>query len=90
MFCCFPSLVAFAPFLVSFPIDRQVPFWPHLQIAEIFAMWFVLVTPATTIAAIVLLIMRRRRIATLPKSVGWLAVTVSILANAFVLLGMAG
>lgn len=90
MFWCLPALAAFAIFLFSFPIDRQVPFWPHLQIAEIFAMWFVFVTPATTVAAIVLLIMRRRRTTALPKSVGWLAVTVSVLANAFILLGMAG
>lgn len=90
VFWCFPALVAFALFLASFPIGRQIPFWPHLQIAEIFAMWFVFVTPATTIAAIVLLIMRRRGTNTLPKLIGWLAVTMSLLANAFVLLGMAG
>lgn len=61
VFWCFPALGAFALFLLSFPIDRKVPLWPHLQIAEIFAMWFVFVAPVTTIAAIVLLIMRRRR-----------------------------
>ena len=90
VFWCFPALVAFGLFLLSFPIDREVPFWPHLQIVELFAIWFVFVAPASTLAATVLLIVRRRHTTSLPKLVGWVAIAVSILANAFVLLGMAG
>jgi hypothetical protein len=90
LFWCFPSLGGLALFLCSFPIDRQIPFWPHLQIAEIFAYWFVFIAPVTTVIATVLLVMRRRRIPRLPKVVGWLAISMSVLANAFVLLGMAG
>ena len=90
LFWCFPSLMGFLLFLVSFPLDRQVPVWPHLQIAEIFALWFVFIAPAATVAATVLLITRRRRTARLPKVLGWVAISLSMLANAFVLLGMAG
>jgi len=33
---CAPALLGFAQFFVSFPIDRQIPFWPHLNLAELF------------------------------------------------------
>jgi hypothetical protein len=33
---CAPALLGFALFFVSFPIDRQIPFWPHLNLAELF------------------------------------------------------
>jgi len=87
---CFPSLGGLALFLFSFPIDPQIPFWPHLQIAEIFAYWFVFVAPVATVIATVLIVMRRRHIPRLPKVIGWLAIVTSLLANAFVSLGMAG
>ena len=86
----FPSLGGSALFLFSFPIDRRIPFWPHLQIAEIFAYWFVFVAPVTTVIVTVLLVTRRRHTPRLPKVIGWLAIVTSLLANAFVLLGMAG
>jgi len=87
---CAPSLLGFALFLVSFPIDRIVPFWPHLSIAEIFLYWFVFIAPITTVIGIVILMKRRRGLATFPKVAAWLAITISVLANLFVLLGMIG
>jgi hypothetical protein len=90
LFWCLPSLLGFALFLLSFPIDRRLAFWPHLDIAEIFALWFLFVTPVTTVIAIVILVKRRRRIARFPKVMAWLTIIVSVLANLFVLLGMAG
>jgi hypothetical protein len=87
---CLPSLAGLALFLFSFPIDRVIPFWPHLEIAEIFLYWFVFVAPPATLIATVLPIKRRRRIAPLHKAMGWLAIVVSMLASAFVVLGMAG
>src|ERR1700679_1524897 len=52
--------------------------------------WFVFIAPVTTVIATVLLVMRGRRIPRMPKVIGWLAIVMSVLANAFVLLGMAG
>src|ERR1700693_2922104 len=46
---CLPSLLGFAAFTLSFPIDRTVPFRPHLNIAEMLAMWFVFITPIATL-----------------------------------------
>jgi hypothetical protein len=89
-FWSLPSLLAFALFLLSFPIDRPIPFWPRWEIAEVFAAWFVTVAPLSTLVATLLLIKRRRGSATPPRVTAWLAVVIGILANAFVLLGMAG
>jgi len=77
-------------FLFSFPIDRQVPFWPHLELDEIFALWFFFFTPITTAIAIVMLIKRGRieRISPLLKSLLWAAIALSLLVNAFILLGV--
>jgi hypothetical protein len=87
---CLPSLLGFVAFLFSFPIDRQIPFWPHQSIAEIFVQWFLFVTPVTTAIAIITLIKRRRAIEmTLGiKLLSWTAVAVSLATNAIVLLGM--
>ena len=90
LLCCSPSLLAFALFLVSFPIDRVIPFWPHLSLAEIYVYWFGLVTPVTTVIGIVILVTRRRSLPTFPKVMAWLTITISVLANLFVLLGMIG
>jgi len=89
-FWSLPCLLAFALFLLSFPIYRPIPFWPHWEIAEVFAAWFVTVTPVSTSIAIVVLIKRRRGSARPPRLIAWLAIAVSVLANAFVLVGMAG
>ena len=85
---CSPSLLGFPVFLVSFPIDRVIPFWPHLTVAEIFLYWFGLITPIATVIGIVVLLKRRRGLATFPKAMAWLTITISVLANLFVLLGM--
>jgi len=87
---CLPSLLGFVAFLFSFPIDRQIPFWPHLNLAEIFTLWFLFITPIATVIAIVLLIKRNRigRTTRLIKLLLWAAIAASLLVNAFVLLGM--
>lgn len=87
---CFPALLGFAAFLVSFPIDRRVSFWPHLSLAEVFGAWFLFVTPVANTAAIVTLI-KRTRLSALPLVAKWLlvaAVTLAVLLNLFVLLGL--
>jgi len=89
-FLSLPCLLAFALFLLSFPIDRPIPFWPHWEIAETFAAWFATVTPVSTLIAVAVLIKRRRGSARPPRVIAWLTITVSVLANAFVLVGMAG
>jgi hypothetical protein len=89
---CLPALCGFLAFLFSFPIYRQIPFWPHMDIAEIFAMWFVLVTPVTTLIAIITVIKRRRAgdMTTRVRLLTWAVIALCLVINAFVLLGMAG
>lgn len=84
---CMPCLLAFALFLVSFPIDRKIAFWPHLTIGEIYLHWFLFVTPISTLIAFIVLIKRRVQAS---KFLAWLLVIVSVLANAFVILGFVG
>jgi hypothetical protein len=87
---CMPTLLSFVAFLLAFPIDRRIPFWPHLNLAEIFTVWFLFITPITTVIAIVALVKRKRigRVALFTKSLVWTAIAVSLLVNAFVLIGM--
>jgi hypothetical protein len=87
---CLPSLLGFALFLLSFPIYRQIPFWPHLSLADIFALWFLFITPITTVIAIVMLIKRghSERIAVLIRMLAWLVITFSVIANILILVGM--
>jgi hypothetical protein len=87
---CLPSLLGFALFLVAFPIDRRIPFWPRWDLAEIFTLWFLLITPVATLIAIVKLTKRKRRSCASPfaKSLAWGVIAVSLLVNAFVLFGM--
>jgi hypothetical protein len=89
---CLPSLLGFLAFLFSFPVDRQIRFWPHETSAEIFSQWFLFVTPVTTAIAIITLIKRRRarEMALLVKLLSWTAVAVSLVINAIVVLGMSG
>lgn len=92
-FClCLPSLLGFVAFLFSFPIDRQISFWPHETIAEIFVQWFLFIAPVNTVIAVITLIKRRRaREMTLRvKLLSWIAIGVSLVVNAIVLLGMSG
>ena len=89
-FWCLPALGGFVLFLFSFPIDRQIPFWPSLSIAELFTLWFLFITPVTTVVAIIVLI-KRRKIIHLPRFFrffAWSAIVTSVLLNAFVLVGM--
>ena len=87
---CLPSLLGFTLFLLSFPIYRQITFWPHLSLADIFTLWFLFITPITTVIAIVMLIKRGRsgRIAIFIRMLAWLTITFSVLANVLILVGM--
>jgi len=87
---CLPALLGFAAFLVAFPIDRPIPFWPHLNLAEVFGIWFLFVTPAATSVAIVMFI-KRTRLGRITSTAKWLlfaAMALAILLNLFVLLGL--
>jgi len=85
-------LLGFLAFLFSFPLDRQISLWPCLSIAEIVVMWFGLITPVTTLIAIVTLIKRRRAggMTTWVKLLAGTVIAVCLVINAFVILGMAG
>lgn len=87
--CC-SSLVGFVLFLISFPIYRRIPFWPHLSIAELFLLWFLFVAPVTTAIAFVVFIRRKRfgSIVPVTKWLAWTAITLSVLADLFMLLGL--
>jgi hypothetical protein len=89
---CLPSLFGFLTFLFAFPIDRRIPFWPHISLAEVFTLWFLFMAPVATITAIVTLMkcIRAGRIAPGAKLLVWIAIAVSLVVNAFILLGMAG
>ena len=84
---CLPCLLAFALFLVSFPIDRKIAFWPHLSIGELYLHWFLFVTPVSTLIALSVLIRRRIEGSAI---LAWVLVIASVLANAFVILGFVG
>lgn len=87
---CLPALGGFVMFLLSFPIDRHIPFWPRLSFAEIFILWFFFVAPIATIIAVVALIRRRRsaHVATFTRVLAWTTIAASVLVNAFILVGM--
>lgn len=87
---CVPALGGFVTFLFSFPIDRQIPFWPHLSFDEMFTLWSLLVAPTATTIAMAALIRRRRsaHIAILAKALAWAAIAASVLVNAFILVGV--
>ena len=87
---CLPALGGFAMFLLSFPIDRKISFWPRLSLAEMFTLWFLFVAPIATTIATVALIRRRRsaHIATIIRVLAWTMITVSVLVNALILVGM--
>ena len=83
-------MLGFLAFLFAFPIDRRIPHWFPLNFAELFTLWFLFITPVTTIIAIVTLVRRKPigRKALLAKLLTWTAVMVSLVVNALVLLGM--
>jgi hypothetical protein len=84
---CLPSLLSFVFFFFSFPIDRRIPFWPHLTIVEIFLLWFLFVTPITIVIGFVVFMKRRRLggIASSTRLLIWATQTVSLLVNALIL-----
>lgn len=87
---CLPALLGFVAFFFAFPIDRQISFWPHLNLAELFGIWFLFVTPVTTTVAIVIFI-RQVRHGHLIRTARWLSLTamiVAILLNLFILFGL--
>jgi len=87
---CLPALVGFSLFLFAFPIDRRIPHWFPLNFAEIFTLWFLFVTPVTTVIAIVTFLKAKRAtpMALFFTLLTWTAIGVSLVANVFVLLGM--
>jgi hypothetical protein len=87
---CLPTLLGVAAFLVAFPIDRQVPFWPHLNIAELFGAWFLFIAPAATTVALVKFIKgtKQGRITRTRKWLSLAVVTVAFLLNLLLLVGL--
>jgi hypothetical protein len=87
---CSPTLLGFLAFLSAFPIDRRIPHWFPLNFAEFFALWFLFVTPVTTVVALVTLVKRKPtgRIAPFAALLTWIAIAVSLVVNVLVLLGM--
>jgi hypothetical protein len=87
---CLPTLLGITAFLISFPIDRQIPFLPHVNIAEAFCAWFLLVTPAATTVGVVKLI-RGSRLGQITTTAKWLllaVITIAVLLNVFLLFGL--
>ena len=82
--------MGFVAFLLAFPIDRRILHWLPLNLAEIFTVWFLFITPVTTVIAIVTVTKctGRRRMAPLTKLLMWATIAASLIVNAFVLLGM--
>jgi hypothetical protein len=87
---CLPCLLFFVLFLFSFPIDRKIPFWPRLSLAECFFLWFLFVTPITTTVALIVSIKNRKlpRDGSLVYSLSWAAIIASFLMNLFILFAL--
>ena len=79
-------MLAFVFFFFSFPIDRKIPFWPHLNLAELYSLWFLFVTPISTLVAFIVLV--RRRWMGVGSILAWILVVASVVVNALVLLGL--
>jgi hypothetical protein len=87
---CLPALLGFVAFLFAFPIDRRISNWFPFNFAEIFYVWFLFVTPVTTMLAIVGLVKRKRTgpMAPVATFLTWAAIGASLVVNALVLVGM--
>jgi hypothetical protein len=85
---CLPSLLGFLAFSVAFPIDRYIPHWFPVNLAILFTLWFLFVTPVTTVIAIATLLKRNRicRMSPFIKLLAWAAISGSIVLNALFLL----
>jgi hypothetical protein len=86
---CLPTLLGVAAFLFAFPIDRQIPFLPRLNIAEVFCAWFLFATPVATTVAIVKFTKDSKlgQITRIAKWLLWAVITVAILLNLLLLFG---
>jgi len=87
---CVPALAGFVLLLFSFPLEHKIAFWPHLSRAQLFMLWFLFVTPLTTTMAIAVLMQSKRSPLSncLIRILAWVAIVLSVLVNAFVLVGM--
>ena len=87
---CSPALLGFVACLFAFPIERRIPHWFPLNFAEIFTLWFLFVTPVTTMLAIVGVIKHRRTapMAAVATLLTWAAIGASLIVNALILVGM--
>jgi magnesium-transporting ATPase (P-type) len=85
-----PFFLSFIVFLLSFPIDRRIPFWPHRYLFEVYVDWFLFVTPVVTIVGLVLFILKSRHgyYSRLQKWLFAITFLVTILLNPFILLGL--
>lgn len=86
---CLPSLLGFLLFLFSFPIDRVLG-WTRVNVAEIFLFWFLAIAPIGIVIASLKLIRARRckSFSARLTILAWTVITISVLANVFMLLGM--
>ena len=75
---------------MSFPIDREIPFWPHWTFAEAFFLWFIFISPITIFIGFVVYLKRRKhgRIRPLIRFAMWTTLTLSLVVNGFMLLGL--
>ena len=87
---CLPALLGFAAFLVAFPIDRRIPFWHHLSLAETFGAWFLFVVPPATTVAIAIFrkCTKAGNIASTSKWFLLATLVLAILLNLVILLGL--
>jgi hypothetical protein len=89
---CLPCLLGSVLFFFSFPIDRRIPFWPHLMIVDIFFRWFLFVTPLATVIAFVLFMRRGQAggIDRFNRKLIWVTVIISLIVNAVMLFAIWG
>jgi len=85
---CLPSLLGFLAFSVAFPIDCYIPHWFPVNLAVLFTLWCLFVTPVSTVIAIATLLKRNRicRMSPFIKLLAWAAISGSIVLNALFLL----
>jgi hypothetical protein len=84
-----PSLLSVLLFAFVFPMNKTL-IWPHSIIAEGSFYWFLTVTPATIIVAVVRVMRcsRRHQLELRLKVVAWGLIVFSIMLNGVVLAGL--
>jgi len=87
---CLPTWLGVGLFLLSFPLYRPIPVFRAATYAEVFFVWWILVDPLINLAAIVLMLSKRRRIGlTKGAKIGAIVtLAITVLVNAFFALGM--